>query len=119
MRILAVAVLCLLISGPADAATRPAATPAKPASAEGLRGSLGVVAKPAPISLIKPGVAGPGRIASLAPLDPFDHADCRRNCSHTYFFCLQTDGAAQCPQDWTRCTAACSRPARPLPSLAE
>jgi len=120
MRLLAAALLCLFVSGAALAATAPTTkVPAKPASADGLRGPVGAVAKPAPISLIKPAILQPERIAGLTPHDPLDHADCRRACAHTYYFCLQTDGAADCPQGWTSCLADCSHPLHPLPSQAE
>ena len=120
MRILAFAILCLLFSGAADAATQPAAkVPPKPVSATGLRGTLGAVAKPAPISLIKPALLQPQPIAGLTPHDPLDHADCRRACAHTYYFCLQTDGASDCPEGWASCLADCSHPVRPLPSQTE
>jgi len=117
MRLFAVAILCLLVSGAADAATQAVVKtpPAKSAATDGLRGPLGAVAKPAPIALLKPAGLQPERIAGLTPHDALDHADCRRACSHTYYFCLQTDGAADCPSGWTGCLADCSHPNHPLP----
>jgi hypothetical protein len=120
MRLAALAILCLLTSSAADAAAPKVVAPPTPAAtADGLRGPLGAVAKPAPISLIKPASLPPERIAGLTPHDALDRAECRRACSHTYFFCLQSDGAADCPQNWTSCLGDCSHPSRPLPSHTE
>jgi hypothetical protein len=120
MRLLAAALLCLLVSGVAVAATQtPNKVPAKPVSADGLRGPMGALPEPAPISLIKPVSLPPERGAGLTPHDPLDRAECRRACAHAYYFCLQSDDAGDCPQNWTSCLADCSSPSRPLPSRTE
>ena len=119
MRLAALAIAVLLATA-ADAATQKQPQPPTPAAATGLRGAVSatagaIPAKPAPISLISPSPDPAAPFASVTA----DHAECRRVCSHTYFFCLQTEGAEDCPQGWSSCLSDCVRPSPLLRSKTE
>jgi hypothetical protein len=42
-----------------------------------------------------------------------DTSQCRRSCAQTYYFCLSTEGASDCPENWTSCLAGCGRDPQP------
>ena len=115
MRFAALALVCLVLSGAADAATQPAWPPTPKPPAEGMRSLLEAAPTPAPLSAYTPAVSFIGDSA----LGQMDASQCRQSCAHTYFFCLSTEGAGDCPENWTSCLASCSRSSGPLPTGAE
>ncbi len=125
MRMAAI-IAVLVIAAPALAAPatslRVIAGPTASSDA-GLRGAesaTGVVTAPAPT----PPAPLPPPIQSKAPLAFFaanaqpaaqDVQACRLGCARSYYFCLASEDAPSCPQNWTSCRADCARNSAPLP----
>ena len=99
--VLILAGLLLAPAAPSMAAKRamPAAT-----TANALRGPLGPSNAARPLQSIIPARAA---IASPLAPPPVTADSCHLTCARAYYFCLASEEADQCSQDWIRCRIPC------------
>lgn len=109
-RLVAIAMLSVVLAAPAAAQEGRIAASQSEASAVALRGAIG----DAPSEGEAPGSGG--ALAGLIPMPPpvppvgtpvvADGRQCKRTCNRDYYFCLAA-GEETCASTWTRCTARC------------
>ncbi len=114
MRLSFLVLVCLLASGAAEAVTPAGAG----ASADDLRGPVAaqpLQPAPTPLDSHLPNASFAGDSA----LGQTDAGQCRLACARTYYFCLASEGATGCPENWSQCASSCARGPAPLPPGAE
>ena len=115
MRRVALIVVLVLAAGAAGAATRPRQAGLRGAEVSSAAAATATAKLSTTLSPISPQLTTDAGHAAASPFSLPDDGQCRERCARTYYFCLSTDGASDCPQDWSSCLADCSRGQRPLP----
>lgn len=116
--------LAVLAAGPAGAQQRTPPTPqfqggrivvpAAPGPSDGAgRPILDVLRGPDTAQTGAPPVPVAPPTPVLAPLArpaPIDGGQCRLACARSYYFCLASDSADECPSAWGQCRSRCDAP---------